>query len=219
MKIITNKWFEDAIDTSEEWIVSRTGIRERRFAEADELTSDLVVQAIKQLVAGNAGIDLIGVDFIMVATTTADQLMPNTASQVQNKLQVPNAGCLDLMAACAGFVYGIILAKGLIAAGSHKKVLVIGAETLSKITDYNDRASCILFGDGAGAVLVEPSVDVHILKSITGTDGSHGKDLYLSTQPRQINGEIIIPDGKIHQNGRAVFKWAVQNMSLKVMNY
>ena len=216
VKIIPNKWFEDKIDTNEEWIISRTGIKERRFAEPDEFTSDMAVKAVQQLVAANPGVNLADVDFIMVATTTADQLMPNTASQVQNKLQIPDAGCLDLMAACAGFVYGIILAKGLIIAGSHKKILVIGAETLSKITNYQDRASCILFGDGAGAILVEPSADARIFISLTGTDGSYGKHLYLSTQPRIINGEVIIPDGNIHQNGRVIFKWAVQNMTLKV---
>lgn len=216
LKIVSNQWFTDKIDTTEEWIVSRTGIRERRWAENDELTSDLAVKAIENLVQDNPEANLKGIDFIIVATTTADQVMPSTASQVQFKLNLPNTGCIDLVAACAGFVYGVILAKGLIAAGSHQKVLVIGAETLSKVTDYQDRSSCILFGDGAGAVLIEPSDNPQIFKSITGTDGSHGKDLYLSHHNQIIDGEEIVPNDKIHQNGRVVFKWAVQNMSLKI---
>lgn len=157
------------------------------------------------------------VDFIVVATTTADQAMPNMASRVQHYLQIPQAGSIDVAAACAGFVYGIILANGLIAAGSHRRVLVIGAETLSKFTDYTDRSSCILFGDGAGAVIVEATEKPGIFKSVNGTDGSHGQDLYLSQNREQINGEPVTANGMIHQNGKAVFKWAVQQMSQKVL--
>ena len=215
-KRITNDWFADKIETNNEWIISRTGIKERRFAEPDEYTSDLCVKAAKNLLAENPGINLYGVDFILVGTTTADQVMPSMASQVQNALNIPNAGCLDIMAACAGFVYGIVLAKGLIAAGTHKKILVFGAETLSKFTDFNDRTSCILFGDGAGVALVEPSDQSKIGNAITGTDGSHGKDLYLSQHASVVNGEEIVPNGKIHQNGKVVFKWAIQTISNKV---
>jgi 3-oxoacyl-[acyl-carrier-protein] synthase-3 len=214
-KIITNDWFADKIETNNEWIISRTGIKERRFAEEDEYTSDLCIKAAKNLIKENPGISLEGVDFIIVGTTSADQVMPNMASQIQNGLNIQNAGCLDVMAACAGFVYGIILAKGLIAAGTHKKVLVFGAETLSKFTDFTDRTSCILFGDGAGVALVEPSEENKIFNAITGTDGSHGKDLYLSQHASVINGEHIQPNGKIHQNGKVVFKWAVQTITVK----
>jgi 3-oxoacyl-[acyl-carrier-protein] synthase-3 len=119
------------------------------------------------------------------------------------------------MAACAGFVYGLVLAKGMIAAGTHKKVLVFGAETLSKFTDFKDRTSCILFGDGAGVALVEASDKLKILNAITGADGSHGKDLYLSQNNSIVNGEQIDTNGKIHQNGKVVFKWAIQTVSLK----
>lgn len=215
-KIIPNEWFADKIETNSEWIISRTGIKERRFSEPDEYTSDMCIKAVQNLLAENPGITLDGVDFILVGTTTADQVMPSMASQVQNYFNLPNTGCLDIMAACAGFVYGVILAKGLIAAGTHKKVLVLGAETLSKFTDYTDRTSCILFGDGAGVALVEPSEKSKILNGVTGSDGSHGKDLYLSQHASVINGEPIDPNGKIHQNGKVVFKWAVQTMSQKV---
>jgi 3-oxoacyl-[acyl-carrier-protein] synthase-3 len=215
-KRVTNEYFEKIIETNNEWIISRTGIRERRFAEPDEYTSDMCVKAIQNLLAENPGVTLDGVDFILVGTTTADQVMPSMASQVQNYFNLPNTGCLDIMAACAGFVYGVILAKGLIAAGTHKKILVLGAETLSKFTDYNDRTSCILFGDGAGVALVEASETPKILNCVTGSDGSHGKDLYLSQHASVVNGEQIEPNGKIHQNGKVVFKWAVQTVSQKV---
>ena len=215
-EIITNDWFADKIETTNEWIISRTGIKQRRFARPDEYTSDLCIAAAKNLLAENPGISLDGVDFIIVGTTSADQVMPNMASQIQNALNIDNAGCLDIMAACAGFVYGIILAKGLIAAGTHKKVLVFGAETLSKFTDFTDRTSCILFGDGAGVALVEASAKNKIFNPVNGTDGSHGKDLYLSQHASVVNGEQIIPNGKIHQNGKVVFKWAIQTISSKI---
>ncbi len=215
-KRVTNEYFEKIIETNNEWIISRTGIKERRFAEPDEYTSDLCINAVKNLLAEHPEINLDGVDFILVGTTTADQIMPSMASQVQNAFNIPNTGCLDIMAACAGFVYGIVLAKGMIAAGTHKKILVFGAETLSKFTDFTDRTSCILFGDGAGVALIEASDQLKIFKPVTGSDGSHGKDLYLSQHASVVNGEQIIPNGKIHQNGKVVFKWAVQTMSQKV---
>ncbi len=216
-KRITNSYFQQFIDTNDEWIVSRTGIRERRFAADDEFTSDLCIKAAKNLAAENPEIALADVDFIIVSTTTADQVMPSTASQVQNGLGLTNTGALDIMSACSGFVYGLVLAKGLIAAGTHKKVLVFGAETLSKFTDFTDRTSCILFGDGAGVALVEPSEKARIFKVVTGSDGSHGKDLYLSQNNNIVNGEQIDANGKIHQNGKVVFKWAIQTVSSQII--
>jgi len=215
-KRISNDWFADKIETNNEWIISRTGIKERRFAESDEYTSDMCIKAVKNLLAENPGITLDDVDFIFVGTTTADQVMPSMASQVQNAFNIQNTGCLDIMAACAGFVYGLVLAKGLIAAGTHKKILVFGAETLSKFTDFTDRTSCILFGDGAGVALVEPWIQPKILNAVTGSDGSHGKDLYLSQHNELVNGEHIDANGKIHQNGKVVFKWAIQTVTTKV---
>ncbi|MFI5159832.1 MAG: ketoacyl-ACP synthase III [Sphingobacteriales bacterium] len=215
-KIITNEWFADKIETNSEWIISRTGIKERRFAEPDEYTSDMCIKAAQNLVAENPGLILDDVDFILVGTTSADQVMPSMASQIQNAFNIQNTGCLDIMAACAGFVYGLVLAKGLIAAGTHKKILVFGAETLSKFTDFTDRTSCILFGDGAGVALVEPWIQPKILNAVTGSDGSHGKDLYLSQNNAIVNGEQIEVNGKIHQNGKVVFKWAIQTVSAKV---
>lgn len=214
-KRVDNHFFESIIDTNDEWITSRTGIKQRFHAEEDEYTSDLCVKAVQNL-AKDYNKELSDIDFIIVATTTPDQTMPNMASQVQTRLNIPNAGCIDVYGACAGFVYGIILAKGLIAAGTHKKILVIGAETLSKVTDFTDRTSCILFGDGAGAVIVEPSKENYIFDGLTETDGSHGKDLYLSHRKTHVNGEEIIANDKIHQNGRVVFKWAVSTLVTKI---
>lgn len=213
---ITNTYFEQFIETNDEWIVSRTGIRERRFAADTEFTSDLCIKAARNLAAENPGITLDDVDFIIVSTTTADQVMPSTASQIQNGLGLTNAGALDIMSACSGFVYGLVLAKGLIAAGTHKKIMVFGAETLSKFTDFTDRTSCILFGDGAGVALVEPSEKAKIFQVVTGSDGSHGKDLYLSQNNSIVNGEQIEVNGKIHQNGKVVFKWAIQTVSSQI---
>lgn len=206
---VYNRFFEETLDTSDEWIRTRTGIQRRFFAAANEFTSDICVKAALNM-AGEYGKELSDVDFVIVATSTPDQAMPSVASQVQHRLNIPNAGTLDVSAACAGFLYGIILAKGLIAAKSHKKILVIGADTLSKVTDFTDRRTCILFGDGAGAVLVEASAANHLFQPLTGTDGSYGKDLYISYQPAPVSGLPVIPNNKIQQNGKTVFKWAVQ---------
>jgi 3-oxoacyl-[acyl-carrier-protein] synthase III len=211
-KIIDNHYFESIIETNDEWIQSRTGIKTRHFAAENEYTSHLCLGAAKSL-QEETGCSFEDVDFIIVATVTPDQVMPSIASQIQNKLNIPSAGAIDISAACAGFAYAIILAKGLIAAGTHRKILVFGGETLTKVTNYEDRTSCILFGDGAGAVLVEAAEKTNILAAVTGSQGDGGKDLYLSTRRNRVNGQDIVVDGFIHQNGRAVFKWAVNTIS------
>ncbi|HNM27922.1 MAG TPA: ketoacyl-ACP synthase III [Saprospiraceae bacterium] len=211
-RIIDNHYFESIVETNDEWIVSRTGIRTRHFAADNEYTTHLCAAAARNLVEEN-NVTLDDVDFVIVATVTPDQVMPSVASQVQDKLGLRHAGAIDIAAACAGFAYGIIMAKGLIASGTHRKVLVFGAETLTKFTNYEDRTSCILFGDGAGAVLVEAAPRGNILGVVTGSSGDGGKDLYLSHMRKQINGQDVITDNKIHQNGRAVFKWAVNTVS------
>jgi 3-oxoacyl-[acyl-carrier-protein] synthase III len=213
--IQTNADFERTIETSDEWIVSRTGIRERRYAAENEYTSDLCVKAAHKLVA-ESGKSLADVDFIIVGTTTPDQDMPSVACRLQYRLGITQAGAMDIKVACAGFTYGLILAQGLIAAGSAKKVLVFGAETLTKLVDFTDRATCILFGDGAGVALVEAAEQGNILATHAGADGSHGPALYLSYQNAVIDGHPIVPNGKIHQDGRRVFKWAVETVSAQV---
>ena len=214
-KIIDNRYFEKITDTNDEWITSRTGIKTRRFSKEGEFTSDMSVKAVKDL-QNNSGAAISDIDFIIVCTTSPDQPMPNVASRVQYKLGIQNAGCNDLYAACAGFVYGLQLAHGLVTAGVNKKVLVVGAETLSKITDFEDRTSCILFGDAAGAALIEPSEEEHFIAFNSGTYGDFGHDLYLSYEKNSINGVGINPNGKIVQNGKSVFKWAVDNIPIKI---
>lgn len=213
-KIIDNHYFEGLIDTNDEWIISRTGIKTRRYSKDGEYTSDLAYKAVQNLIE-KSGNDISDVDFIVVCTTSPDQPMPNAASRVQYKLGIQNAGCNDIYAACAGFVYGLQMAHGFVNSGVYKKVLVIGSETLSKITDMSDRTSCILFGDGAGAALVEPGED-QFLAFNSGTNGDLGHDLYLSHKKNSINGVGINPNGKIVQNGRSVFKWAVGNIPIKI---
>lgn len=214
-KVIDNHYFEEIIDTNDEWILSRTGIKTRRFAKDGEYTSDLCVRATEDLI-DKSGKTIEDVDFIIVCTTSPDQPMPNTASRVQYKLKIKDAGCNDIYAACAGFVYGIQMAHGFVNSGMYKKVLVLGAETLSKITDFEDRTSCILFGDGAGAALIEPDEEEHFLAFNSGTNGEFGHDLYLSHTKNSINGVGINPNSRIIQNGRSVFKWAVGNIPIKI---
>jgi 3-oxoacyl-[acyl-carrier-protein] synthase III len=208
---ITNSFFETYLETSDEWIRERTGIERRYFSSEDEYTSDLCVKAVQAL-QKNHNTDIQEVDFVIVATSTPDQILPSVASRVQARLNIPNAGCIDVSAACGGFVYGIVLAKGLVAAQTHHKILVIGAETLSKAIDLSDRNSCILFGDGAGAVIVEASSGNHVFEPLTDTDGSLGKELFISHLSEVVDGEPILGDRKMHQNGRAVFKWAVSTL-------
>jgi 3-oxoacyl-[acyl-carrier-protein] synthase-3 len=214
-KLITNQYFESIIDTNDEWIVSRTGIHTRYHTEQDEYTSDLCVRAVQNLVDTYKS-DLSDVDMIIVATVSPDQPMPSMACVLQHKMKMPRAGAFDLYGACAGFVYGIVVAKGLIAAGSHRKVLVLGAETLSKLTDFSDRTSCVLFGDGAGAVLIEAGTEGNIGASVTGANGENGLDLYISGFADKLDGQPIIKNQKIVQNGRKVFKWAINTVTTQI---
>ncbi|MCB0523902.1 MAG: ketoacyl-ACP synthase III [Lewinellaceae bacterium] len=216
-KAVSNAYFESIIETTDEWIVSRTGIQTRYHATDQEFTSDLCVKAVKDLVE-KFPTSLEDVDMILVATVTPDQPMPSMACRIQFRLDIPNAGALDVYAACAGFAYGLVMAKGLIAGGTHKKIIVIGAETLSKVTDFTDRTSCMLFGDGAGAVLVEASETEQIGASITGASGEGGPDLYLSGFKDNIDGLPLKMTRHIVQNGRRVFKWAVTTVSAEFKN-
>jgi 3-oxoacyl-[acyl-carrier-protein] synthase-3 len=150
---------------------------------------------------------------ILVATTSPDQPMPSMACRVQHLLNMPHAGALDIYAACAGFSYGVVMAKGLVASGIHRKVMVIGGETLSKVTDFSDRTSCFLFGDGAGAVMIEADETGNIGACITGASGEGGIDLYISGLAETIDGQELKMTRCIVQNGRKVFKWAVTKMS------
>ena len=208
-----NAFFESRLDTSDQWIRERTGIECRYFAGKDEYTGDLCYHAAMDM-KDRYGVDFSDVDMILVATMTADHVVPNVASQLQDRLGVKAAGAIDLTTACSGFCYAMTLAKGLIASGINRKVLVFGAETMSKIIDFTDRNTCILFGDAAGVVLMERSGEENtVFESVCGTDGSMGKELYMSLRSNVANGAEISADGFVHQNGRAVYKWAVTTLA------
>ncbi|MFE5320024.1 ketoacyl-ACP synthase III [Paenibacillus sp. NPDC056579] len=209
---LTNHDLEKMVDTSDEWIVQRTGIRERRISEPWQYTSDLCAAAVNDLTR-RYGKSVSDVDMIIVATSTPDFPFPSTASLLQHRLGIPATGAIDISAACAGFVYGLHLANSLIASGQHRKVLVLGAETLSKITDYTDRTTCVLFGDGAGAVLVERDPDESgFLSYHLSTDGSGGPHIYQTRIADKMNGIELIDKQLLVQNGREVFKWVVRTV-------
>lgn len=207
--ILDNADLEKMVDTSDEWIVQRTGIKERRIAAADQFTSHLAIAAVENL-ARVYDKKLDDVDMVLVATSTPDYPFPSVASQIQSHFGITQAGALDLGATCAGFVYVLHVANGLISSGLHEKVLVVGAETLSKVTDYTDRSTCILFGDGAGAVLVERDAEhPSFHAAYTTAKGDGGIHLYRSGLSGQMNGQALAGNGCIVQNGREVYKWAV----------
>jgi len=211
-QIMTNHDLEKLVETNDEWIVQRTGIKERRIAAQTESTSDLAYQAAMNLKL-RYNKEFQDVDMIIICTMSPDFKTPSTASLVQAKLGIKHAGTIDLNAACAGFIYGLHLANGLISSGLHKKILVIGAETLSKITDYADRNTCILFGDGSGAVLVErDEVQSDFISFYLNSEGEKGSSLYCSNLSNQLFENLIIHNNKIVQNGREVYKWAVSTV-------
>lgn len=211
-KKLTNFDLEKMVETNNEWIIQRTGIQERRTARSDEFTSDLCVAAVKDLMNRyNKSVE--DVDMIIVATSTPDFPFPSVASIIQNQLNIIQAGAIDLSATCAGFVYGLHTAHSFIRSGLHKKVLVIGADTLSKITDYTDRSTCVLFGDAAGAVLVEKDEESKdFIGFHLGSDGSGAQHVYQTGLSKKVNGVELIDTQYLVQNGREVFKWVVRNV-------
>lgn len=212
-QIITNDQLEQMVETNDEWIVQRTGIRERRQSAPEQFTSDLCIQAVKNLMAHYEG-TLEDVDLIIVATTTSDYAFPSVACRIQEAFDIPDCGAFDLNATCAGFTYGLHLANGLITSGLHRKILVVAGETLTKVTDYTDRTTCILFGDGAGAVIVEhDATRPGFLSSVVGSDGSGGRHVYRTGLRDEMDGNPLEGNkGSIIQNGREVYKWAVRTV-------
>ena len=211
-KKLTNADLAKMVDTSDEWIVQRTGIRERRMAEKNVFTSDLAIKAAQDL-ASQPGVDLAGVDMIVVTTITSDFLTPSTSARVQGALGLENAGVMDINAACAGFVYGLSVANALITIGQNKKVLVIAADALSKITDYTDRNTCVLFGDGAGAALVERADSTPgFLATHYDSDGQLGEKLYCPGLSYRMNGQMASSGKVLHQDGKAVYTWAIKSV-------
>ena len=215
-RLLTNADLEKMVETTDEWITTRVGIRERHIVEPGQATSHMAVEAAKRCLEAR-GTDPAEVEVVIVATVTPDMLFPATACLVQDRLGAKGAWGFDLSAACSGFVYALQVGCKFVETGAHKKVLVIGSDTMSSIIDYTDRATCVLFGDGAGAVLIEPAADgeVGMVDFHHEIDGSGGCSLYMpgggSLHPS--SHETI--DKKmhyVHQDGQAVYKFAVRKM-------
>jgi len=215
-RVLTNADLERMVDTTDEWILTRTGIRERRIARDDEATSDMCLAAARSALE-SAGVPSAEVDLIIVATITPDMFFPSTACFVQTGLGATNAYCFDLEAACSGFLYGMEMVRGLVGLGLIRTALVIGGEKLSCVTDWEDRATCVLFGDGAGAAVLRPSTDGRgIRASVMGSDGSLAELLNIpGGGSRRPASEETLKD-RLHymkMTGREVFKHAVRCMS------
>ena len=214
--ILTNKELEGMIDTTDEWITSRTGIKERRILKGSFGTSDMAVHAVNGLLE-KRGIKASEIDLIIFCTTTPDMVFPATANILADKIGAVNAWGYDLNAACSGFVFGLSTGAQFIESGKHQKVLIVGGDKMSSIINYQDRSSCIIFGDGCGAALLEPDTEGNgIIDSILKSDGSGGPylfqkaggSLYPATQQTIDNNEHFL-----QQEGQAVFKFAVTNMA------
>ncbi|HEX8088210.1 MAG TPA: beta-ketoacyl-ACP synthase III [Blastocatellia bacterium] len=215
-KVVTNYDIAKRVDTNHEWIVERTGIIERHMVEPGTPTSELAAQAAGDLLK-RRGIEADDIDVIIVATVTPDMFFPSTACMVQNKIRATRAWGFDISAACSGFLYALTVGAQFIESGAHSKVVVIGADVMSSIINFEDRATCVLFGDGAGAVLLEPSEseDFGILDYMHEIDGSGGQFLYMP------GGGSLNPSSHetvekkmhyVHQEGQPVFKYAVRKM-------
>ena len=208
-RILSNDELARSVDTTDEWIVQRTGIRERHIAAAGELTSDLALAAARAALA-NAHVEADSIDLIVLATSTPDQTFPATAVTVQAGLGINHGVAFDLQAVCSGFVYALSVADALLRVGSYKRALVIGAETFSRILDWNDRTTCVLFGDGAGALVLEAQpltgtvADRGILTTHLRSDGRHKSKLYVDGGPSSTQTV-----GHLRMEGREVFKHAV----------
>jgi 3-oxoacyl-[acyl-carrier-protein] synthase III len=214
---ITNADLEKMVDTNDEWIKTRTGIEERRILRGDgKATSDLAVPAILQI-CEKRGIQPEEIDAIICATVTPDMVFPATANLIAHKIGAKNAFGFDLAAACSGFLYGLTVGASLIESRRYKKVVVVGADKMSAIVDYSDRTTCILFGDGAGAVLLEPNTDGYgVLDSILKSDGSGGEFLKMKAggSLRPASAETVAnKEHYIYQEGQSVFKFAVKGMA------
>ena len=215
--VLSNKELESIVETTDEWITSRTGIKERRILKGEGLgTSDMAVQAVNGLLK-KRGIGADEIDLIIFCTTTPDMPFPATANILADKIGAKNAWGFDLQAACSGFIYGLSTASQFIESGKHKKVLVVGGDKMSSIIDYTDRTTCIIFGDGCGAVLLEPNEEGNgIIDSVLKSDGSGRQFLHQkaggSVKPAS-HETVDQREHYVYQEGKAVFKFAVTNMA------
>jgi 3-oxoacyl-[acyl-carrier-protein] synthase-3 len=217
-RVLTNQDLEKMVETSDQWIMDRTGIRERHIADPEIATSDMAIAAAKCALAMR-GIPATDVDAILVCTVTPDHMFPSTACLVQHGLGARGAWGFDLIAACSGFLYGLTTGAHLVMGGTHKKVLVIGSDTMSRIIDYTDRATCVLFGDGAGAMLIEPAEeadgDLGFVDFLGEVDGSGGQFLRQPAGGSRLPASHATVDARqhfVHQDGGQVFKYASRKM-------
>ncbi len=207
-RVFTNKDLEQYVDTTDEWIVERTGIRERRFASKEEALTDIAAPAAVAAMA-NAGADPASIDLIVVATVTPDMMFPTSSALLADSLGMPDAAAYDLLAGCTGFMYAVAQAYSMVSSGLSKRALVVGGDVLSKILDWGDRSTLVLFGDGAGAVVIEPVKEGGFLGFELGADGGGGENLWLPG-----SGSRYFEDGDklVKMNGREVFKFATRVM-------
>ena len=205
-RILTNRELEAMVDTTDEWIVTRTGIRERHIIADGETTSDMALHASRRAIQA-AGIEAREIDMIIVATTTPDRVFPSTACLLQDKLGIASCPAFDIQAVCSGFVYALATADSFIKSGAVKHVLVVGADAMSRITDWSDRSNCILWGDGAGAVVVQASKEPGIISSHLHADGSYANLLHVPSGVSQREGRDTI-----EMQGNPVFKIAVNTL-------
>lgn len=218
-RVLTNQDLEKMVETTNEWILTRTGIVERHIAPPEIATSDLAVEAAKRALE-QRGIDAKDLNAILVCTVTPDMFFPSTACLVQDRLGATGAWGFDLIAACSGFIYGLTTAAHLVGGGTHEKVLVVGSDTMSRIIDYTDRGTCILFGDGAGAMLVEPlqpheDQELGFIDFLGEIDGSGGDYLKMPAGGSRIPASVESVEKRlhyVHQDGQQVFKYAVRKM-------
>lgn len=215
-RILSNQDLEKMVDTSDEWIFSRTGIRERHLAAEGEDTSDMCVNAA-EVAFESSGLVASDIDLIIVATVTPDFRLPSTSCMIQKKIKAVNSATMDVVAACAGFIHGLSIAQAYIATGVYRNIMVFGAEKLSSITDYEDRNTCVLFGDGAGVAILTPADDDSgILSTYLKSDGNLDRLLHIpgggTNKPYGANGNYDPKESLLRMSGNEVFKYAVRHM-------
>ena len=210
-KVLTNFDLEKMVDTSDEWIRTRTGVERRHIAADDQAVSDLCMEASKQAIE-NAGVDVADIDMVVVGTTTPDTFFPNVATLIQHRLGIPACPALGMEAACTGFLYALSTADKFIRAGEATRALVVGAECLSRLVDWTDRNTCVLFGDGAGAVILEAADEPGIISTHLGADGQYRDLLYYPAGPSKDLDKLGTPEAGIMMTGNEVFKVAVKTL-------